>query len=187
MLINNMNKENVKAKKPPMTQKIRKKILLLNSFNTFQLMMLFLIAIFLTYGIYSFLNNKEVIEKNQKEVAEILEIPPFNPKEIKTIFLPSGFPYREYKDTTLQISLAREISEEEFSKFKYVFSPIYNYEASFSKPNVIFIKLSEPKIEDTFLFLSIYLNNIEIFNRKFIQYTQETEIEQPGNYDYYEE
>lgn len=148
--------------------------------------MLLLIGVFFIYAFYNYFYNINNIKIKNEEINKVLESPPLKGEETKTIFLPSGLSYRSYKDTTLKIFLNREITEEEYGKLSYLFNPNYTYRASFSKPNIILIDLPEPKKEDIFLNLYIYLNEKEIFSRKFIQDTEEPGKEQPGNYDYSE-
>jgi hypothetical protein len=166
--------------------RIRKRISFLKSFNSFQILMLVLIVSFFLYGLNSFYNSREITKIKNEEILKILETPPIKGEETKTLFLPSGLDFRAYKDTTLKIFLNRDITEEEFRKFTYLFNPNYTYKTSFSSPNAILIELPEPKKEDIFLNLTIYINEKEIFSRKFIQDTEEPEKEQPGNYDYTE-
>jgi len=166
--------------------RIRNRISFLKSFNSFQILMLVLIISFFIYGIYSFYNNIHLNKIKKEELSKILEIPPLEKDKTRTLFLPSGLDFRAYKDTTLKIFLNREVSEEELNKFIYEFKPNYTFKATFSSPNAILIELPEPKKEDIFLNMTIYINEKEIFSRKFIQDTEEPAKEQPGNYDYNE-
>lgn len=166
--------------------RIRNRISFLKSFNSFQILMLVLIVSFFSYGIYSFYYNIHLNKVNKEELSKILEISPLEKDKTTTLFLPSGLDFRAYKDTTLKIFLNRDITEEEFRKFTYIFNPNYTYKPSFSSPNAILIELPEPKKEDIFLNMTIYINEKEIFSRKFIQDTEEPAKEQPGNYDYTE-